>query len=138
MVTKDITLCKKIHEFFLLKFCCFLEATRSSSMYLPAYVVPFHIVAILGFLGIICVYYEVIADWTNHFFFWFGVKKWQISMWTKIKLIQYEFEYGLKYVKGIHFMNLLKKICNIHIILWIDDKYHHFVTRWTFKMIQQI
>lgn len=61
---------RKFMSFF---FKFFLEATPSS-MYLCTYVVPFYIVAILGFLGIICV---SIMKWLHIeqiiFFFLLGV-----------------------------------------------------------------
>jgi hypothetical protein len=72
------------------------------------------IVAILGFLGIICVYYEMIVDWTNHIFLFgvtmanFYVDKSKVdTIWIWIWIEIHERD-------SLH--EFIKKNCNIHIV----------------------
>jgi len=52
---------------------------------------------------------------------------------VKVNLIQYEFEYRLKYSERIHFMN--KKYLLKHPYKELMIKYHHFTRKLRFKII---
>ncbi len=72
------------------------------------------------------------GDYTQHNPF-LGVTLVIFILNVSVNLIQYEFEYGLKYLERIHFMN--KKYLLKHPYKESMMKYHHFIRKLKFKMI---